>query len=309
MLSVAAAHFLGIFCEALFYGIYLGTCYFCIHPLFMKGDKNEEQWRDPHDIHWVMVLVFLALFIICTFDVSIGLVHIFRAFIQSHHPEQELLNSSNWINLVRSVTQGAILIVGDFLLIYRCWVVYGYRWLVIVPSTVLFVGGTVSLSCKLIAVYASLHTHPEGITLGIPINNLTVPWWTALFSITVVQNILSSGILIWRIWRVERELEKQFEGNAGSDQPPRYLRRIIRVIAESGAAYAAILVACAFLLSWKDNGAYLIANIALQSGGIVFNVIIARCSPQRERQFVTYDCTERSTLRFAQTRESALYEP
>ncbi|KAJ3564536.1 hypothetical protein NP233_g8234 [Leucocoprinus birnbaumii] len=301
MLSVKASHLVGIFLEVLFYGIYLATCCFCIPTLFMKGSREDERWRRPSEIHWIMVTVFVLLFVICSFDVVIGYVHIFKAFIRSGDTEKALSSNSSWINIARSITQAAIPIVGDFLLIYRCWIVYGRRWAIILPSIILYLGGTVALSLRLIAVYVEMRQTPEGRALPIPLNYLTEPWWTALFLITAAQNILSSGILIWRIWRVERNMEKLFESETlSSGHPSKYLGRIIRVIAESGAIYASFLAVCAFLVLWRGNVGYLIANMALQSGGIVFNVIIARCSPQRDRQLATRNPSVGS-IQFAHT--------
>lgn len=162
----------------LFYGICLGTCYFCTATLFIKGAKEKGRWCGPHDIHWVMRLVFLALFFISTFGVFIGYDRNYRAFVQSGRTEEKLLTLTNWINGARSITQIAILIIGNFLLTYRCWAVYGRRWLAVIPSTVLFIC-IIFISCRMVpvGVYASLKSNPEDPSRsGIPINGQTAPW-------------------------------------------------------------------------------------------------------------------------------------
>jgi hypothetical protein len=49
----------------------------------------------------MMVFIALALFGICTFDVAIGLLHNFRAFVESSNPTHELFNIADWINIAR----------------------------------------------------------------------------------------------------------------------------------------------------------------------------------------------------------------
>jgi hypothetical protein len=44
-------------------------------------------------------------------------------------------------------------------------------------------------------------------------------------------------MLIWRIWRVEKESEKHIYQNNSMVNQPHHLHRVIRVIAESGVLY------------------------------------------------------------------------
>jgi hypothetical protein len=49
----------------------------------------------------MMASVAVTLFLVLTFDVAIGLLHNFNAFVKSNNPQQELLNISDWINITR----------------------------------------------------------------------------------------------------------------------------------------------------------------------------------------------------------------
>jgi hypothetical protein len=100
-LPITAAQLAGNFCETLFYGIYLVTCIFCARFLLFTGSGHEERWLRADEIRWMMVVIASLLFAICTFDVAIGLLHNFRAFVQSDNPEKELLNLGDWINIAR----------------------------------------------------------------------------------------------------------------------------------------------------------------------------------------------------------------
>lgn len=132
---ITAAQLSGNFCETLFFGIYLVTCTFCIRTLLITGN-GRERWRRPHEIRWMLTIIAFILFSICTFDTTLGLLHNFRAFIDSEDPEREFRNIADWINIARvsgsfvlrpspggrinqsqSVNQTIAMIIGDFVLV------------------------------------------------------------------------------------------------------------------------------------------------------------------------------------------------
>jgi len=99
---ITAAQLSGNFCETLFFGIYLATCTSCIRTLLtISTGTGKERWRQPHEIRWILTIVAFILFVICTFDTVLGLLHNFRAFVDSEDPEQEFRNIADWINIAR----------------------------------------------------------------------------------------------------------------------------------------------------------------------------------------------------------------
>ena len=84
------------------------------------------------------------------------------------------------------------------------------------------------------------------------------PWWSVLFGVTVVQNLLTTceymrpdmldrdfplvALLILRIWRVENQTRATGiqPGSITTHALP--LRKVIRVIIESGAAYTTMVL-------------------------------------------------------------------
>lgn len=98
---ITAAQLSGNFCETLFYGMYLVTCCSCAHTLLVAGSGREIRWLRPHEIRWMMAGIALALFAINTFDVAIGLLHNFNAFIKATDATTEFHNIADWINIAR----------------------------------------------------------------------------------------------------------------------------------------------------------------------------------------------------------------
>lgn len=101
---ITAAQLAGNFCAALFYGMYLVSCAFCARTFLLTGSGNEERWVGFREIRWMMAGIALALFGLLTFNLSIGLLHNFHAFVESTNPMKELLNLSDWINIARVCT-------------------------------------------------------------------------------------------------------------------------------------------------------------------------------------------------------------
>jgi hypothetical protein len=69
--------------------------------------------------------------------------------------------------------------------IYRCWIVYERRWLVITPSLILYLG---ALATVVRVIDIAVTSRPDETF------RLTFcPWAATMFSIHAVQNILTSG--------------------------------------------------------------------------------------------------------------------
>lgn len=288
---ITAAQLSGNFCETLFYGIYLVTFCSCARTLLTTGSGQAERWRRPSEIRWMMASVTVVLFVICTFDVTIGLLHNFRAFIDSSDPQQVFLNITDWITVARAINQVTAMILGDFVLIYRCWVVYGRRWLVVAPSLILFLG-CISVAARLIEIGVEPTTQR---TLALN-SNQVLAWGMAFFAITAAQNVLTTSVLVWRIWRVEKETEKLIYTESAMVHQPRHLRRVMRVIAESGAVYSTMVFTTFLVGVIRSNALYPASDMTLQAAGIAFNVILIRSSARRDQQFTAFDHNERTMI-------------
>ena len=199
-LPLTTAQLIGNYCETLTFGIYLVTCCFCARTLLFTDDP-EERLRRPSEIRWLILTAAVLLFVGSVFDDIIGLLHNMTAFVWYNGPggaNQELTNIRNWINLARvcistlflsptldvsqSVAQIVSMQLADLVLLYRCYVVYARRWLVIVPSTTL----------SLVGVAVALRLLAQGLTSSSLSFSLVRPWWSVLYGATVLQNLLTT---------------------------------------------------------------------------------------------------------------------
>ncbi|KAL9710431.1 hypothetical protein Ac2012v2_8384 [Leucoagaricus gongylophorus] len=274
---ITTAQLLGNFCETLFFGIYLATCTSCVRIFFDAWTEKEERWGRSRKIRWMMTTTALTLFVICTFDTALGLLHNVRAFVDSSEPAQEFQKVSSWINLTRSVNQVVSMIIGDFILVFRCWIVNGRQWPIIIPSLALYIAGLV-IAAKLIEIHANPHQEVDQITA----------WWLSFLAITAVQNTLTSVVMIWRIWRVEKQTET-FLNQIESVYQPYRLRQVIQIIAESGAFYTTCVVVTFVVSAIKSNALFPTSDMTLIMTGITFNLILVRSSESRDQQFAKFE--------------------
>ncbi|KAK7046819.1 hypothetical protein R3P38DRAFT_2875982 [Favolaschia claudopus] len=303
---ITEAQLTGNYFETLTYGMYLVTCCFCARSLFWipTAHGGDDRLRRSSEIRWLLVSVFCFIFAVNTFDDVIGLLHNLRAFVffkGGGGAQEELTNIHDWINIARSFAQTANMIVGDFVLIYRCFIVYGRRWRVITPSFILYLTG-IAMAIKL--MHVEITTSNAAITLN---SNVIEPWWCAFFAITAAQNVLTTALLVWRIWRVEHRAARFRGGRSASftvSHQPR-LSKVIRVVAESGLAYSTLVFMTFVVSVCNSNALYPLSDATLQATGITFNVIIIRSTVRRDEQFTTFDNTERGGTTTALSSENS----
>ncbi|KAJ6540886.1 hypothetical protein DFH09DRAFT_1282993 [Mycena vulgaris] len=203
-LPLTEAQLLGNWFETLTYGMYFITCGFCARTFLCIGP--DDRWRKPSEIRGFILSVYIALFVGATFDVVIGLLHNLHAFVfytGGGGAAQVLVDISNWINIARSVAQVIQMILGDFVLMYRCYIVYSRRWKVLIPSLILYLGG-IAMGIKLIEAQVSLH-HANATMISPEIR----PWWFTLFCITVTHQAIGIAFNVI-IMRSSPSRDKQF---------------------------------------------------------------------------------------------------
>lgn len=54
-----------------------------------------------HEIRWFLAIISAMFFMICTWDMATGILHLFNAFIKSEDPTVEFKKAIGWINIAR----------------------------------------------------------------------------------------------------------------------------------------------------------------------------------------------------------------
>lgn len=121
------------------------------------------------------------------------------------------------------------------------------------------------------------------------------------------------AVIIWRIWRVDSRSSVYFHSGSTVNQT-RYLRKVMRVIAESGAVYTLMVFLTFILCITGSNALYPMSDMVsrilpaylidveliycktLQATGIAFNVILIRSPTRRDKQFNAFEHNTRASI-------------
>ncbi|KAF8178484.1 hypothetical protein BJ912DRAFT_1063133 [Pholiota molesta] len=244
-------------CTTLLYGITLVVYSTCVYVLFQR---REERLRSTT---WILFCTATLQFILSTIYVAFALRLLIEGFIWAvDTPEGTLgywINPSIRAQVVSKAVYITNSIVGDSVLVWRVYVVWGKNLYACVLPMLLVCGTTVTgyISIKLLSA----------ITLN-SLNSLFAigKWVLATWSLSIATQIISTGLIAGKIWWHARRI---------SGSKAQYLS-VIAIVVESGAIYT---VATIFLLAFfdiKTQAGAIIGDMTAQIATIVPTLIILR---------------------------------
>ncbi|KAF5310296.1 hypothetical protein D9619_010551 [Psilocybe cf. subviscida] len=260
------AQIVGLWMETLFYGIYLVTFVLCIQVLLW--DSAHARFKHPGTWNRPLLVAALLMFIFGTLDVALGLQHNLKAFwfgIQSGQiqgPADEFARISEWVNVMKLANYDAQTFIGDGILLYRCYMIYNRKWLVILVPGLLWLG-TLAFSIVTIVIEATLGT-------GVLNQSQLKPFITGTLSMTLAMNVITTSLMVYRIWNIQQRTNRRLSRLSGIDP----YSRVLRVLIECGAIYT-VSVIILFVCYLANNNAQLpVSDSIVQIIGITFNLII-----------------------------------
>ncbi|KAJ7452120.1 hypothetical protein B0H11DRAFT_2074364 [Mycena galericulata] len=298
---ITEAQIVGLFLESVFWGFYLITFILCLRSLLFG---SNWQLKRLSEINWAMLLVALAMCSFATLDVALGLMHNIEAFVLYTGPGgalEEFSNISDWVNIMKTVDVVLQTMLGDGMLIYRCWVVYGKSWRVVAFSILLWCGGA---ACTVITIRIEADLHSNVLITSSSLQPVTIAFWV----LTIVQNMLTTGLLIFRIYKVDRQNARfAYHSTSSANQGPTRLGRVTRILLESGLMYTVVALITFVTFITDSNSAYGTSDVEVQVVGIAFNLIIIRADGRAEEERTTK--SGGSTLRLQGLRRPMTSDP
>ncbi|KAJ7219623.1 hypothetical protein C8J57DRAFT_1349597 [Mycena rebaudengoi] len=284
-LSLSAAKLLATLFACILYGIYLVTLGITIRVLLTNA---SGKWRTRSELHWIVIVVCALLFTNATINLVLGMVQVMYAFTGYTGPGgamQIFLHSSSWQTMVKTVGVGLQTQIGDALLIYRCWrVLHESSW--IAPAVL----AVIWLASFAIHVRA-MHLLGQ-VNQGLVTSAILQPWLQSFWALTIVINIIATGLIVWRIWRVEKYNESLKEPNP--NRPRTALNRAIHNIVESGMIYTVASVLMFASYAAKSTLNFPASAVEIHSVGISFNLIIIRAKhPAQDRTFTSINFVQK----------------
>ncbi|KIJ55474.1 hypothetical protein M422DRAFT_774492 [Sphaerobolus stellatus SS14] len=253
------ANLVGLIMQAVLYGIFQALFVACIYVLVYG--------RVTDTINWHFIITAIVMWLLIGMNFALSWSRIMEAFIDRQPLLRDDPNAivsyfgdlGQWKEVARTAAYVALTAVADSLFIYRLYIVWGRnKYIIILP--ILLLCGSLTSGVGIEVVIGTTSSDLFGTSLA--------GWATSFFSISLVQNIITTFLIVFRIWRVNIDVAR----GPGS----RSLWPVISVILESGAIYSSTLLV---LLSTYASGSfsqYIALDMLVPIIGITFTLIIVR---------------------------------
>ncbi|KAK0210000.1 hypothetical protein DFS33DRAFT_1289784 [Desarmillaria ectypa] len=250
--------------------------------------------KERRTVRIVMGVVIVVMYLIATLHLALRWCYVRGAFI-SHGQTDEtafdyLFDAPKWM-LASSVTFVMNTTIADFVVVWRCWNVWGRRWIVAAIPSLCNVVGIVFAGFSL---YQQATTPPPGSAWSAA----QIDWLLPYFCISVTVTVGCTTLIVFKIWNAHRETDRLTQ--LKSHRAYKF-SRVICTLVESAAMYAiSMTVTLAF---YKQGGLSANFPICITSTitGLAPTLIVARVTCGGTKPLTTYQEPPRSILEFNRT--------
>jgi len=255
--SAEESKLVSIFIQTLLYGAYTVVFVLTCWVLVSKRPSGQR-------MNMPMMFISLTMFLLATMHIGVNYTRIIKAFIifkdAPGGPGSFFNRLSEFTQIFGSTIYVAQTLVGDSVVLFRCYLVWGSRYKIIAFPSLLLVGSTVS---GIGILYSFARVVPEAEIFVVELQN----WILSFFSMTLATNIICTGLVAYRIWYINRQSISFSEHS---------LRPIMLLVIESGAIYSATLTALLILYKTESWFQYVLLDAISPIVGLVFSMVIVR---------------------------------
>ncbi|KAK6980992.1 carboxylic ester hydrolase [Favolaschia claudopus] len=266
-LALPAANLIEIVILSFLYGIYLSSLGIAAH--IELTTESGRRWKRLSEIRKLIIVVSVLLLVNSTIDLVVVVMGGMKTLTEGPAVAFDL--SVRYQTLIKTFCVVFQTLVGDGILMYRCWVLYDESKIVGSAAILLwFTNFGFAIRAMVILSQAKVE-----LILSIIIQ----PWMRSFWSVTIAVNILATSLIVMRIWVVERDTRRlrcNLDWSQGTRQT--MLGRAMRNIVESGAIYTCASIFTLGSYAAQSNVLYIASAVEIHSVGIAFNLIILRCA-------------------------------
>ncbi|KIM79209.1 hypothetical protein PILCRDRAFT_10620 [Piloderma croceum F 1598] len=281
-ISVELAGLLSVWLETLLYGIYASLFFETVFIMLKK--KNRLPTGSSKIFFGATVVMFISI----TAHVAINLYRMLRGYVwlaDSVGPAAYWENLSRWDTIAHGALNTFTTLVGDCLIIYRCYIVWDSNLpIVILPIVMVTMG--------LAANFVVLHQFAQ-LSLGSIFSPSLVHWMDTIYALAFAQNAMTTGLIVYRIWRQDRQSKVLLSSSFR-------LIVIVRIIVESASIYLLNILIVIIFYAFNSNGQYIAEEAIVPVCGIVFTLITVRLSLHTSTSHPTTQSPS-TQLKFAST--------
>lgn len=218
------------------------------------------------DINRPIAVVAISLLILSTAHMIVDIIRIEQGLVTYRDtfpggPPAFFADVAQETFVIKNVIYTLQTMLGDGILIYRCYVVWQTVWVIVVPS-LLWCGIT---ACGFCAVYSVSQASSEAAIFA----KATGQWITAFYSMTLATNLLASGFMAYRIWTIEHNVSAIRTSKST-------LMPIIRVLVDAAILYSVSLFSALVCFTTSNNGQYIMLDMIMPIISIAFYMVIIR---------------------------------
>jgi len=252
---------LSIWLEGVLYGLY--SCLFCTSVYIILQKKNFQTVPSR-----VMFGSMLAMFFLATMHLAVNLYRLLRGYVWLRDaqggPAAYFDDLAKWDHMLKFAIYVTETVVGDALVIYRCWIVWDKNYYIIAVPFALLVC-TPAFGSYILWLY----TNSSNVSTAIfnPRLHRFIATW---ISVVLSQNIITTSLIAYRIWRHEHVVSVLDTRGRSSLIP------IARIMVESAAIYVLAELILLILYSISSPWEYIALESVVPIIGIVFALITVR---------------------------------
>ncbi|KAG2752611.1 hypothetical protein P692DRAFT_20319691 [Suillus brevipes Sb2] len=162
--------------------------------------------------------------------------------------------------------------LADGVVIYRCYVVWQSVWIIILPC---MLWCSVTATGISVVYYYSQATNASADFFANVVGEIT-QWVTAFFASTMATNALSSGLLAYRIWMIERNVSEVRTTKST-------LMPIVRMLMDAAVLYTVVLFIGLICFVTSNNGVELVVEMIMPIISITFYMVLIRIAINRQK--------------------------
>ncbi|KAL0568328.1 hypothetical protein V5O48_013662 [Marasmius crinis-equi] len=279
--SQAASKLVSIFIQTLLYGAYVAAFTLTYWVLVSRRASGQK-------VNYTMLGISITMFVLATmvcprnnyhrsmalFDhdlsqstfqhIGVNFTRVFVAFTKYSDrpggPAAFFDELSEFTQVFGSAIYVAQTLVGDGVVLFRCYLVWGRKWHIIAFPAMLLLGST---AAGIGILYTFARVTPQAQIFAIQLQS----WIVSFFSLTLATNLICTTMVASRIWYINRATWKLTE---------RSLNPVVMLVIESGAIYSATLITLLILYKAQSWFQYVLLDAISPIVGLVFSMIIVR---------------------------------
>jgi len=265
-MKIDVAELAGVSAEGPLFGIFLVLDFAAIYIL--------TQRRRHSSINLPMLAASVIMLLLATTQFVVDVANIFMGFIPLARTGRLAFfaDLTQPIFAAKHAIYFTMMLVGDSIVIYRCYVVWNRNfWIVLFPILCSMGSG----ACAYQTIWAIRHFsfHTSFIRLE---HNMGF----VIFSLSFGANAISTSLLAYKIWKADRNMRKTLSVSVREKS----LVPVLRIVAESGAVNTAYLLTYTIILQSGTNGIQIMACIVTPLVGIIFGTVIIRAALANETE-------------------------